>query len=106
MHKHVIVGGGFGGLRVARLLANRDDIALTVINPQANFEYHGSLYSSANGFSPLETVIPYREIFGHTNITYVQDFMVDSNPVTKRLQVLSGQDIGYDSVTLALGYEP
>ena len=106
MHKHVIVGGGFGGLRVARLLANRDDIALTVINPQANFEYHGSLYRSANGFSPLETVIPYSEIFGNTNLSYVQDFMVDINPLTKRLQLLSGQDIGYDSVTLALGYEP
>ena len=62
-HKHVIVGGGFGGLRTARLLANRDDVEVIVVNPQANFEYHGSLYRSANGYSPLETVVPYREIF-------------------------------------------
>ena len=59
-HKHVIVGGGFAGLRAARLLANRDDVTVTLINPQSNFEYHGSLYRSANGYSPLETVVPYR----------------------------------------------
>lgn len=106
MHKHVIVGGGFGGLRAARLLANRDDIDVVVVNPQANFEYHGSLYRSANGYSPLETVVPYREIFQDTNIQYVQDFMVDLNPTTKHLRLLSGRELTYDSVTLALGYEP
>ena len=105
-HKHVIVGGGFSGLRAARLLANNADISVTVINPQLNFEYHGSLYRSANGFSPLETVIPYREIFKDTDIDYVQDFMVDLEPSTKVIKLLSGREMSYDSVTLALGYEP
>ncbi|MBC7546230.1 FAD-dependent oxidoreductase, partial [Candidatus Saccharibacteria bacterium] len=106
MHKHVIVGGGFGGLRAARLLANRNDISVLVISPQSNFEYHGSLYRSANGHSPLETVIPYRDIFRDTNIEHLQDFMVDIDPVAKRIKLLSGNGIRYDSVTLALGYEP
>ena len=105
-HKHLIIGGGFGGLRVAKLLANRDDIEITIVSPQANFEYHGSLYRSANGYSPLETVIPYREIFENTNIIYIQDFMVDINPQTRRVQLLSGRELSYDSITLALGYEP
>lgn len=105
-HKHVIVGGGFGGLRVARLLANRDDVDVIVVNPQASFEYHGSLYRSANGYSPLETVIPYREIFKDTNIQYAQDFMVDIDPASKCIKLLSGHEIFYDSATLALGYEP
>jgi NADH dehydrogenase len=105
-HKHVVVGGGFSGLRIARLLANRDDIEVIVINPQSNFEYHGSLYRSANGTSPLETVIPYREIFKETNIEYRQDFMIDINPAAKRLKLLNGGELAYDSVTLALGYEP
>ena len=106
IHKHVIVGGGFGGLRAARLLCNRDDVKVTVINPQANFEYHGSLYRSANGYSPLETVVPYREIFQGSNIDYVQDFMVDIDPSKKLIKLLSGHEISYDSATLALGYEP
>ncbi|MBC7708156.1 FAD-dependent oxidoreductase [Polaromonas sp.] len=106
IHKHVIVGGGFGGLRAARLLANRDDMSVLVINPQLNFEYHGSLYRSANGYSPLETVIPYREIFRDTNIEYLQDFMIDLDPATKHIKLLSGKVIYYDSLTLALGYEP
>jgi NADH dehydrogenase len=105
-HRHVVVGGGFSGLRIARLLANRDDIEVIVINPQSNFEYHGSLYRSANGTSPLETVIPYREIFKDTNIEYRQDFMIDINPAAKRVKLLSGSELTYDSVTLALGYEP
>lgn len=105
-HRHIIIGGGFSGLRVARLLANRDDVEVIVINPQLNFEYHGSLYRSANGTSPLETVIPYREIFKDTNIQYVQDFMIDINPKSKLIRSLSGGVVAYDSVTLALGYEP
>ena len=105
-HKHVIVGGGFAGLRAARLLANRDDVTVTLINPQSNFEYHGSLYRSANGYSPLETVVPYREIFQDSNVTYVQDFMVDIDPGTQQIKLLSGQSVSYDSATLALSYEP
>lgn len=106
IHRHIVVGGGFSGLRVARLLANRGDVEVMVINPQSNFEYHGSLYRSANGTSPLETVIPYREIFHDTNIQYVQDFMIDIDPTAKQLKLLTGRVLAYDSVTLALGYEP
>jgi NADH dehydrogenase len=105
-HTHAVIGGGFGGLRIARLLANRDDIHVIVVNPQLSFEYHGSLYRSANGYSPLETVIPYREIFKDTNIDYKQDFMIDIDPQQKRIKLLSGHELHYDSATLALGYEP
>lgn len=106
IHRHIIVGGGFSGLRVARLLANRGDVEVMIINPQSNFEYHGSLYRSANGTSPLETVVPYREVFHDTNIQYVQDFMIDIDPTAKQLKLLTGRVLTYDSVTLALGYEP
>jgi NADH:ubiquinone reductase (H+-translocating) len=105
-HKHLIIGGGFSGLRIARLLSNHDNLEVTLVSPQNHFEYHGSLYRSANGYSPLETVIPYREIFQHTNIRYIQDFMVDMNPRTKTVQLLSGDELRYDSITLAMGYEP
>jgi len=105
-HKHIVVGGGFGGLRIARLLSNRDDIEVIVVNSQSNFEYHGSLYRSANGTSPLETVVPYREIFKDSNIEFIQDFMIDIDPAVKRIKLLSGNELVYDSLTLALGYEP
>lgn len=105
-HKHVIIGSGFAGLRIARLLGIRDDIELLVVNPQSSFEYHGSLYRSANGYSPLETVIPYREIFKDMSVSFIQDFMTDIDPLAKRIRLLNGPDIHYDSATLALGYEP
>jgi NADH dehydrogenase len=105
-YTHVIVGGGFSGLRAARLLAYQPDVQVIVVNPQANFEYHGSLYRSANGYSPLETVVPYREIFQDTTIQYRQDFMVDIDPTSKHIKLLSGDQLHYNSATLALGYEP
>jgi NADH dehydrogenase len=105
-HKHIVIGGGFSGLRIAHLLKNLNDIEVTLINPQSSFEYHGSLYRSANGSSPLETIIPYGEIFKDTNIEYLQDFMIDIDPITKRIKLLSGIELLYDSATLSLGYEP
>ena len=54
----VIVGGGFGGVKLARLLSNKKNIKITLISASTNFEYHGALYRSATGRSPLEVIIP------------------------------------------------
>ncbi len=54
----VVVGGGFGGVKTALELSNKPSVKVTLITACTNFEYHGALYRSATGHSPLEVVIP------------------------------------------------
>ena len=63
--KVVVVGGGFGGVKTALELANKPGFEVQLISDNTHFEYHGALYRSAVGHSPMEVVIPLKEIFAH-----------------------------------------
>ena len=54
--KIVIVGGGFAGVKMALELVNKQGFEITLISKNADFEYHGALYRSATGQSPLIVV--------------------------------------------------
>ena len=72
--KVVIVGGGFGGVKTALNLMNQPGIDVQLISSSMNFEYHGALYRSATGRSPLEVVIPLKSIFaGASNVDIILD---------------------------------
>lgn len=107
-YTHVVIGGGFAGLSVVRQLLNHhhSDLDIVLVTPTSRFEYHAALYRSANGSSPLEVVIPYREIFQEHNDQFriVQDLMVELRANIKEVVLMSGKTLHYDSLTLALGY--
>lgn len=104
-HLHiVVVGGGFGGVKTALDLVNKRGIDVTLISQGMNFEYHGALYRTATGRSPMEVVIPLREIFKRAkNVSVVLDKITKIDPSLKRLESETGNMYAYDKVVLALG---
>lgn len=105
--KHILaVGGGFASVKLALELANDEHFDVTVMAPHGQLEYHGALYRSATGRSPLEVVVPFREIFAKANnVTLVNDLMTDLRAQTKEIKGQSGRVYKYDALVLGIGYE-
>jgi NADH dehydrogenase len=105
--KHiVIVGGGFASVKLALELSQDPHFEVSLISPHDQLEYHGALYRSATGRSPLEVVIPFREIFGdEPSINLINDFATDLRAQTKEIKCQSGRVYSYDALVLGLGYE-
>lgn len=100
----VVVGGGFGGVKAALELANKPGFAVTLISDNSHFEYHGALYRSAVGHSPMEVVIPLREIFARAkNVEVVLDSIGFIDPKKHCLASATGNTYAYDKVIFALG---
>lgn len=104
-HRLVVVGGGFASVKLAKELGSDDRFEVTIVAPHASFEYHGAMYRSANGRSPLEVVVPFREIFAGSNVLHVNDFMLELRSQTNEIKLLSGRTLQYDTLALGLGYE-
>lgn len=103
----VVVGGGFGGVKTALELANKSGIEVTLISQGTNFEYHGALYRTATGRSPMEVVIPLRDIFSRAkNVHIVLDSIEKINPGKKTLISSTGNTYRYDKVVFAMGNVP
>lgn len=102
--KVVVVGGGFGGVKTALELANKPGFEVQLISDNTHFEYHGALYRSAVGHSPMEVVIPLKEIFAHAkNVEVILDSAGFLDIKQKRLASLTGNIYSYDKVVFALG---
>lgn len=109
MKKHkstrvVIVGGGFGGVKAALQLANKPGFEVILISQGNNFEYHGALYRSATGHSPMEVVIPIKDILKRAhNVTFVLDKVVSLDPKKHVIVSEVGNSYRYDQLILAMG---
>lgn len=100
----VIVGGGFGGVKAALELANKANISVTLITKGSNFEYHGALYRTATGSSPLEVAIPLRDIFQNAkNVSIVLDEISYLDAKKQHVHSTTGNAYAYDALILAMG---
>ena len=100
----VVVGGGFGGVKTALELSNKPGVQVTLISNTSNFEYHGALYRTATGRSPLEVTIPIREILMHSkNVSFVLDEATLLEPEKNRIHSSTGNSYRYDALVLAMG---
>ncbi len=103
----VIVGAGFGGIRLALKLARRrlPYTRIILINDKPHFEYHAALYRVVTGHSPLETCVPLRDIFAHSPVEILEDRIVGVDLQKKELRGNSGSRYEYETLVLALGSE-
>jgi NADH:ubiquinone reductase (H+-translocating) len=105
--KHIIVaGGGFAGVKFALEMSECKEYKITLITPHQQLEYHGALYRSATGHSPLEVVVPFSEIFAnHPNVEVVNDLVTEIRAPTTDIKCQSGRTYGYDEMVFAIGAE-
>jgi NADH dehydrogenase len=99
----VIVGGGFGGLTVARSLA-RAPVAVTLVDRRNFHLFQPLLYQVATGgLSPGDIATPLRDILrGQANTRVLLGEAVDLNPSSRTLLLRDGE-VPYDVLVLAPG---
>ncbi len=117
----VIVGGGFGGVRVAKLLSRWGrDIHITLIDKNRYHTFHPALYEVATAdipepfakqfsdFGELRSSAAYslEDIFlNDLNVTFKEDELVSLDARKKELTLKNSPLHRYDILVLALGSE-
>jgi NADH dehydrogenase len=100
----VIVGGGFAGLRAAKVLRGKD-VELTVLDRCNHHLFQPLLYQVATaGLSPANIAVPIRSIVGRASNVEVLLANVERVELAERRVVLDGgQTLGYDYLLIASG---
>lgn len=104
MKKVVIVGGGFGGLTVAKNLGSRKDLQVTIIDRRNHHLFQPLLYQVAMaGLSPADIATPIRTVLSQNKNTEVVLACVQQvNLPAKTIHTDIG-DYAYDYLVLACG---
>ncbi len=101
----LIIGGGFAGCEAAMRLARNSDpnVRVQLLEPKSHFEYHGSLYRFATGTSPMETCIPYTDIFRNSEVEFLKDSCTSIDTEARTVLGASGCIYGYDILLIGVG---
>lgn len=100
----MIVGGGFGGLKVARAL-KKANVSITLIDRTNHHLFQPLLYQVASSaLAPRDIAYPIREILKHQkNACVIMDEVVNVAKDEKVVQCSSGRCVPYDFLVLAVG---
>jgi NADH dehydrogenase FAD-containing subunit len=102
--KHiVIVGGGFGGVRAALILADTQDFELTLVTDHPDFRYYPSLYRTATGGRRIASSIDLDEIFDNKDLQILSGSITSLDRAAQTITLADKQVIHYDSLILSLG---
>lgn len=104
MKNVVIVGGGFGGLRVAKAL-KKSDFSVTLIDKSNHHLFQPLLYQVATAaLSPGDIAFPIRSIVGdQPNTRVLLGEVTEINKSEQFVALKNGDDISYDYLVLAPG---
>jgi NADH dehydrogenase len=99
----VIVGGGFGGLQLARSLAS-EDLQVVLLDKNNYHQFQPLFYQVATaGLEPSTISFPFRKIFQkHTNVCIRLTEVRSVQPAQKTIETGLGI-ISYDYLVLAMG---
>jgi NADH dehydrogenase len=99
----VIIGGGFGGIEAAKVLA-RADVRVTLIDRRNHHLFQPLLYQVATAaLNPANIATPIRRIFRGTENIEVLLGQVESVDVPGRVVKLTDGEIPYDYLIVATG---
>src|SRR5258706_9774632 len=104
-HRVVILGGGFGGLYVAKSLGAAP-VDVTLVDRRNFHLFQPLLYQVATGsLAPSEVAAPLRSVLSHYKNTQVLlADAVDIDPEARKL-ILAHGEIPYDTLVVATGAE-
>ena len=98
----LILGGGFAGAYVARLLGKHGS---TIVSPQNSMLYTTLLPEAAAGnLEPRHVVVPLRQMCPHAELVQGRVVSVDTSARTVSADTIAGPaEISYDRLVVALG---
>lgn len=100
----VIVGGGFGGVKLARSLADYEGISMTLISDNMDFRYSPALYRTATGHRNKESSVPLKTLLGDIKkLHLVQARAKQIDRAKRTITTAGGTSFSYDYAALALG---
>jgi NADH:ubiquinone reductase (H+-translocating) len=104
----VVVGGGFGGLAVARELSRRRHreapVDVTLIDRRNHHTFQPLLYQVATaGLQPQDIGISLRAILRHRGVNIRLGDVVGVDPAARKLALADGEHLSYDRLVLAAG---
>ncbi|MFD1794518.1 NAD(P)/FAD-dependent oxidoreductase [Paracoccus aurantiacus] len=103
-HRLVIVGGGFGGLGLAKSLQAKG-LEITIIDQRNHHLFQPLLYQVATTILPTSDVAwPIRNLFkSRKDVTTLLDEVTGVDTEAKRVLLKEGAPVGYDTLVLATG---
>ncbi len=105
LHKHVVlIGGGFGGLAVARAL-RREPVTITLVDRRNHHLFQPLLYQVAMaGLSPAEIAVPIRSVLRpQKNARILLDEVTEVELAARRVVLKESAPLHYDYLVIAAG---
>jgi NADH dehydrogenase len=102
-HRVVIIGGGFGGIKVALDLSQDRRFLVTLVSDHADFRYYPTLYRTATGGRKMISSVPLTEIFAGKPVQLLNDTVTGLDRANKLVTTKVNHTIGYDFLVVALG---
>ncbi len=101
----VIIGGGFGGLAVAKRLARQRGVAVTLVDRRNFHVFQPLLYQVATGgLSPADICAPLRSVMApYKNVRTVMGEVTGFDLDNRRVLVAGEQELVYDYLVVAAG---
>ncbi|MEV5752342.1 FAD-dependent oxidoreductase [Actinoallomurus sp. NPDC052308] len=96
----VVVGGGYAGVMAANRLTQRDDVAVTLINPRPTFVERIRLHQLVGGSD--DAVVDYRKILAD-GVRLVVDTVTRIDAAGRSVPLATGGTVGYDYLIYAVG---
>src|SRR5687768_4411376 len=100
----VIIGGGFGGLRLARALNNKPGFEITLIDKFNYHQFQPLFYQVATaGLDASNISFPLRKVFHNSkNVRVRLAEVLEVMPSQNKLRLDTGE-LGYDILVIATG---
>lgn len=121
VHEIVIIGGGFGGVRVAKILSKwSKNIHITLIDKSRYHTFHPNLYEVATAYLPevfghlpinfldlkFSSIYPLEEIFlDDLNVTVLEEEVIGVDFKKRNVALKSGASHEYDILIIGAGSE-